>query len=117
MTMRLLIWTRDQGPLDTHFKDGDIFQVHPDDWEPGAKEIQRWLCVEIPDDPTLDPDELQSAEYATGPGGEPVVRRMRKYRFDYAPMLTPDELAAARDPMAEVPVIQGRYTKAHIVRK
>jgi hypothetical protein len=113
--MRLLVWIRDEGVLDTNFRDGDIFQSWPDEWTPGSKETQRWLAVQIPEG--LDPAELVTSEYAVGPGEEPVVRRMRKYRLDYAPRLTPEELEAAKDPNVDVPLIEGRYSLVDVVRK
>jgi hypothetical protein len=114
--MKLLVWTRDEGVLDGDFRDGDIFQVHPDEWEPGTKETQRWLVVQMADE-GLSHDELMASEYATGPGNDPVVRRMRKYRLDYAPKLSPEELEAAKDRSADVPPIAGRFTVRDIVRK
>ncbi len=114
--MKLMIWTRDEGFTDGEFRDGDIFQVWPDSWEPGAREKERFLVVQTPDF-AGDWNELVASEYTAGPGAEPVIRRMRKYRLDYAAKLDTDELAAARDPEAPVDPIVGRFTLADIARK
>lgn len=114
--MKLMLWARDEGFTDGEFRDGDIFQVFPDDWEPGAKEKQRFLIVQMPDF-TGDWSELVKSEYSVGGGGEPVLRRMRAYRVDYAPKLTPEELSAARDPVQTVEPITGRFTLSDIARK
>lgn len=115
--MQLMLWTRDEGNLDDQFRDGDIFQVHDDTWIPGTKELQRFLIVQMPDHPGSW-DELVASEYSPGAGGDPVIRRMRKYRVPYALVLDSDELAAARDRDVSVdPIGGGRFTLDHIVRK
>jgi hypothetical protein len=113
--MRLMLWARDEGFTDGEFRDGDIFQVHPDSWEPGTKELQRFLVVQMPDF-AGDNEELMKSEYAVGAGGEPVLRRMRAYRVDYATKLDPETLAAARDPQQSVPV-QTQFALSDIARK
>ena len=100
---------RDQG-------DGDVYRVNPDTWEPGALETKRWLIVQIPD-PGYDLAGLDEAEYSPGPGEAPVIRRKRKFRVDYAAKLTPEEIAAAKDPDVEVPIITDRFTINDVVRK
>lgn len=114
--MKLMLWTRDEGFTDGEFRDGDIFQVHPDTWEPGAKEKQRWLVVHVPDF-AGDWNELVKSEYTVGAGAEPVMRRMRAYRVDYASKLDPEELAAAKDPTVTVEPIVGRFSLSDIARK
>lgn len=114
--MFLTVWTKDEGITDQEFKDGDIFQVHDDDWTPGAREIERWLVVQVPNYGG-DWSELTASEYGVGPGNEGVVRRMRKYRLAYAPKLDPEELAAARDRDLPVQPITGRFDLTDIVRK
>ena len=115
--MKLMIYTRDEGITDDTFKDGDIFQIHDDSWEPWAKELQRWLVVQIAGSTGGNESELLSSEYSVGPNNEPLIRRMRKYRLNYAPKLTPEELAAARDRDTTVEVIISRFTHSDIVRK
>ena len=114
--MILSVWVRNEGITDGEFKDGDIFQAHPDTFVPEGNVLKRWLCVQTPDYGGSF-DELVAPEYGVGPGNEAVIRRMRKYRLDYAPKLTPDELTAARDPNVSVPLITGRFTLNDIVRK
>lgn len=114
--MKLMLWTRDEGFTDGEFRDGDIFQVQPDEWEPGAKEKQRFLIVQVPDF-AGDWEELVKSEYTTGPGAEPVVRRMRAYRVDWRSKMDPDEIAAAVDPQQTVEPIAGRFVLADIARK
>lgn len=114
--MKLSIWTRDEGFTDGEFRDGDIFQVHPDEWEPGAKEKQRFLVIGMPDF-AGDLSELVASEYGVGAGAEPEIRRMRKYRIDYAARLDPEELAAAKDPQQTVEPILGRFALSDIARK
>lgn len=114
--MKLMIWTKDEGFTDGEFRDGDIFQVWPDDWEPGNKEKQRFLIVQVPDF-VGDQTELIASEYAPGPGIEPIVRRMRKYRVDYASKLDPEELALVKDQNTVVEPIVGVFTLADIARK
>jgi hypothetical protein len=114
--MKLMLWTKDEGFTDGEFRDGDIFQVWPDSWEPGNKEKQRFLIVQMPDF-AGDQAELISSEYTVGAGAEPVIRRMRKYRVDYAAKLDPEELAAAKDPLQAVEPITDRFTLSDIARK
>lgn len=114
--MKLMLWTKDEGFTDGEFRDGDIFQVWPDEWEPGNKEKQRFLIVQMPDF-AGDQNELIASEYGVGPGAEPEVRRMRKYRIDYAAKLDPEELAAAKDQTVAVEPVVGRFTLADIARK
>lgn len=114
--MRLIVWTKDENITDDTFKDGDIWQVYPDSWIPGAMETKRWLVVQI-DDYVGSQEELVAPEYSVGPGNEAIIRRMRKYRLDYAPRLTPDELIAVKDSQADVPVVVGRFVTRDIVRK
>lgn len=114
--MKLMIWTRDEGITDDTFKDGDIFQVHEDTWVPGTLETQRWLVVKV-DDYFGEMGELESSEYTVGPQNEPILRRLRKYRLNYVPKLTPEELTAARDPNTDLPVVEDRFSMTDIVRK
>ena len=114
--MKLMLWARDEGFTDSEFRDGDIFQVYPDEWEPGTKEKQRFLIVQMPDF-AGDLEELVKSEYTVGAGAEPVMRRMRAYRVDYASKLDPEELAAAKDPLATVETIVGRFALSDIARK
>lgn len=115
--MKLQLYVGDEGFTDLDLRDGDIFAVHDDAWEPGAKERQRYLIVQVPDygGPW---DEMVKSEYMQGVGEEPVIRRMRAYRVDYAPRLDAEELAAARDRNVAVdPIAAGRFTLADIARK
>lgn len=114
--MYLMLYVGDEGFTDLDLRDGDIFAVHPDDWVPGNKEKQRYLVVQTPDY-TGPWDELVKSEYMQGPGEEPVIRRQRAYRVDYAPKLDAEELAAARDRNATVEPLIGRFTLADIARK
>lgn len=114
--MFLVLWVKDEGFTDGEFRDGDIFQVQPDDYVPGEKTKQRFLIVQVPDFPG-DWGELVASEYTTGPGDQPVVRRMRKYRVNYASKLDPDELAAAKDLTTAVEPITGVFDLADIARK
>lgn len=114
--MKLMLWTKDEGFTDGEFRDGDIFQVQPDEWEPGAKEKQRFLIVQMPDF-AGDMQELVTSEYAPGPGAEPIIRRMRKYRVDYAAKLDPEQLAAAKDSQTTVEPIVGVFGLSDIARK
>lgn len=114
--MKLMIWTRDEGFTDGEFRDGDIFQVWPDTWEPGAKEKQRFLVIQVPDF-AGDWNELVASEYGVGAGSEPEIRRMRKYRVDYAAKLDPEEVAAAKDALQTVEPIMGRFALSDIARK
>jgi len=115
--MRLMVYVNDEGITDDTFKDGDIFQVHDDSWEPGEKEKQRWLNVQIDGSTGADPDELVSPEYNVGPNNQPILRRMRKYRLNYAARLTPEQLIAARDRDVVTEVVIGVYTMGDIARK
>lgn len=115
--MRLMVYTRDEGITDDTFKDGDIFSLHDDLWVPGEKEKQRWLVVQIDGSTGANDEELLASEYSVGPNNEPLIRRMRKYRLNYAPKLTPEELVAARDRETPVEVIVDRFIFADIVRK
>jgi hypothetical protein len=114
--MKLMLWTKDEGFTDGEFRDGDIFQVHDDVWEPGSKEKQRFLIVQMPDF-AGDVAELEASEYATGPGAEPIIRRMRKYRVDYAAKLDPETLALAKDPNGTVEPVVGVFALSDIARK
>lgn len=114
--MKLMLWVKDEGFTDGEFRDGDIFQVHDDAWEPGAKDKQRFLVVQMPDF-AGNPDELIASEYGVGAGAEPEIRRMRKYRVDYAAKLDPEELVAAKDQTVTVETIVGRFTLSDIARK
>jgi len=114
--MKLMLWTKDEGFTDGEFRDGDIFQVWPDEWEPGNKEKQRFLIVQMPDY-AGDMLELVASEYATGPGEDPIIRRMRKYRIDYAAKLDPEQLAAAKDSQVAVETVVGVFALSDIARK
>lgn len=114
--MRLQLYVGTEGFTDDALRDGDIFAVQPDTWEPGAKEKQRYLVIQV-EDFNGDWAELSKSEYAPGPGEEPVIRRARAYRVDYAPKLDAEELAAARDRNVAVDPIVGRFTLADIARK
>jgi hypothetical protein len=114
--MKIMLYVGTEGFADSDFRDGDIFAVHPDSWEPGAKEKQRYLIVQTADY-AGDWAELVKSEYAPGPGAEPVIRRQRAYRVDYAPKLEAEELAAARNRTVSVEPITGRFTLADIARK
>ena len=114
--MKLMLYVGTEGFTDDALRDGDIFAVHPDTWEPGAKEKQRYLIVQV-EGFNGSWDELVKSEYAPGPGAEPVIRRARAYRVDYAPKLDAEELAAARDRNTAVEPIAGRFTLADIARK
>lgn len=114
--MHLMLYVGDEGFTDLDLRDGDIFAVRPDDWVPGAKEKQRYLIVQVPNYGGSW-DELVKSEYMQGPGDEPVIRRMRAYRVDYAPKLDADELIAARDRNVSVEPLVGRFTLADIARK
>jgi len=114
--VHLIIWVNDEGITDQEFKDGDIFQVKDDSFAPGSMETKRWLVVKMED--YAGPwDELVSSEFGVGAGNDGVVRRMRKYRLNYAPKLTPEELIAAKDRDTHVDIITDRYTLTDIVRK
>lgn len=115
--MRLMVYTRNEGITDDTFKDGDIFAIRADDWEPGEKEKQRWLCVQIDGSPGASESELISSEYTVGPDNAPIIRHMRKYRLNYAPKLTPEQLADARDRDTPVDVLVGVFTHEDIARK
>jgi len=114
--MRLQVWTQNQGITDEDFKDGDIYKVRPWDWTPGDLETKRWLVVEMPEY-MGSWEELIKSEYTVGADNQPVIRMMRKYRLNYAPKLTPEELALARDPNADCPIITDRFTLDDIIRK
>lgn len=117
---RILVWTRDQGITDDMFKDGDIFKVYADDETPGTQETKRWLCVEVEEivGVAVNWEDLVAPEMAVSSGSEPAsYRRVRKYRLEYASKLTPEELASARDPEADLQPITGRFTVSDIVRK
>lgn len=114
--MKLLIWTKNEGNLDTQFRDGDILFVKPDAHEFGGDELAKFLAVQMPDHPG-DWEELVASEYGLGAGGEPEVRKMRKYRVPYAQVVDPDLLAQIKDPSVQVPVIADLFTLEHIVRK
>lgn len=114
--MKLQLYVGTEGFTDDALRDGDIFAVHDDAWEPGIKEKQRYLVVQC-EDFSGSWDELVKSEYAPGPGAEPVIRRARAYRVDYAPKLDAEELAAARDRTVAVDPIVGRFTLADIARK
>ena len=114
--MKLMLYVGTEGFTDTDLRDGDVFAVHTDDWEPGAKEKQRFLIVQTADY-AGDWGELMKSEYAQGPGAEPVIRRQRAYRVDYAPKLDADELAAARDRTVAVEPIVGRFSLGDVARK
>lgn len=114
--MHLMLYVGDEGFTDLDLRDGDIFSVQPDDWVPGAKEKQRYLIVKMPD--YSGPwQELVKSEYMQGPGEEPLIRRMRAYRVDYAPKLDADELTAVRDRSVAVEPIVGRFSVVDIARK
>lgn len=115
--MRLQLYAGTEGFKDTDLRDGDIFAVHPNTWTPGAQEAKRFLVVEVEDFDEETARELVKSDYAPGDGDEPVIRRQRAYRIDYAPKLTPEELAAARDKEVASPVITGRFSLADIARK
>lgn len=114
--MKLMLYVGDEGFADDQLRDGDVFSVNPDTWEPGNKEKQRFLVVQVPDH-TGSWDELAAPEYAPGPGAEPIVRRMRKYRVDYASKLDSETLAQVRDKAVAVEPIVGLFTLADIARK
>src|SRR5687768_11077848 len=107
--MRLMIWIGDEGPTDLDLKDGDVWQVQPDSWEPGALEAKKWLIVQT-SEYGGDQTELVQPEYAIGASPrQPVQRHARKYCVKYWEKLIPEEIAAARDPEVSVPVMVGRF--------
>ena len=114
--MQLMLWVRDEGFTDGDFRDGDIFQVWDDAWIPGNLEKARFLVIQVPNYGG-DQNELVASEYAPGPGADPVIRRMRKYRVDYAPKLDTETLAAVKDIESMVEPITGVFTLADISRK
>ena len=115
--MRLMLWVGDEGPTDLDLKDGDIWAVRPDTWEPGALELKRWLVIQT-EDYLGDQGELVLPEYTTGPAPEaPAVRHARKYKVNYWERLTPQELAAVRDREVSVPIVADRFSLFDIVRK
>lgn len=115
--MRLQLYAGTEGFKDTDLRDGDIFAVHPNTWVPGETEAKRFLVVEVEDFDEETARELVKSDYAPGDGEDPVIRRQRAYRLDYAPKLTPEELALARDKNLASPVIVGRFSTADIARK
>lgn len=115
--MRLMLWVGDEGPTDLDLKDGDIWRVYPNTWEPGGMELKRWLIVELPEYGGQQ-TELVASEYAVGSSLDtPQLRLMRKYFIPYWQKLTPEELAAARDREVSVPVITDKFTLLDICRK
>ena len=115
--MRIMIWIGDEGPTDLDLKDGDLWAIYSNSWEPGAEELKRWLIVQI-EEYGGDQSELTKPEYAVGASiEEPVVRCMRKYWIDYAAKLTPKETADVRNKEIAVPVLTGRFGLADIIRK
>lgn len=114
--MILMLQTRTEGVTDDVFKDGDIVRALDDSYVPGTKELMRFFLVKVPDLQTSFA-ELESSEYTVGPMNEPILRRMRKYRVDYATKLTAEELASVKDINVSVPVMEGRFTLEDIIRK
>lgn len=115
--MRLKIYINDEGITDDTFKDGDIFSIHDDTWEPGEKDKKRFLCVQIDGSTGGSENELLSSEFTVGPDNTPIIRRLRKYRLHYAPKLTPEELEAVRDREATVELMTGVFSQSDLVRK
>ena len=113
--MRLMLWVGDEGPTDLDLKDGDIWAVQPDSWEPGALELKRWFVIQLPEYGG-DQTELVKPEYTVG-AESPVQRHARKYHVNYWVRLVPEEIAAVRDPEVSVPVMAGRFDLFDIVRK
>lgn len=117
--MFIVLWTRDEGFRDDEFRDGDIFLTFPDDWVPGAREKQRFLIIHVaqPWDPSTDA-ELTKSEYATGAGGEPVLRRQRAYRVDWRTKVDPDLIGDIVNPNATVEPIVNLFSYSNdIARK
>lgn len=115
--MRLVIWIGDEGPTDLDMKDGDIFAVHPNSWEPGTLETQRWLVIEM-EEYGGDQNELTQPEFTTGPSPqEPVQRHARKYKINYWEKFTPQELADIRDRDTHFPISTGKFSLVDILRK
>lgn len=115
--MRVMIYVGNEGPTDLDFKDGDIFAVYPNSWEPGAEELKRFFVVEM-SEYGGDQQELVSTEYALGPSpDQPQICHMRKYYIDYPTKLTAAELESVRDRETSVPVMSGRFILDDINRK
>lgn len=115
--MRLMLWVGDEGPTDLDLKDGDIWNVYPDSWQPGNEELKRFLVVQTSEYGGQQA-ELTEPEYAVGPSPEqPVTRHMRKYFMPYWEKLTPNELAVVRDREQSFPVVTGKFTLQDIIRK
>lgn len=103
--MLLWIWPRNDGTglLDEEFRDGDVFQVKDDSFEPsiGTQERKSWLIVKIPDPPNKVRvmEDLGRSEYAQGPAGsEPIVRRARIYAVNWRTKFTLEQQAIVADP-------------------
>lgn len=114
--MIVLIQVRDEGITDDDLRADDVYAIYPDDYVPGARELQRWLVVKMPEYPG-NADDFVTSEYAPGPGNEPVVRRKRKYRVDWKAKLTAEEIASVLDINATVPIVVGKFTPNDFVRK
>lgn len=113
--MLVYIWTRDDGITDQDFFDGDVFLIFDDTHVPGAQEEKSWLIAKVPDYPFKD--ELVSSEYAQGPGIDPVIRRQRKYRVDWRPKFTPEEVIVIEDATQTLGVVEGKFNVSDITRK
>jgi len=121
--MLVYIWTRNDGSgiLDDEFRDGDIFMVKPDTWEVnvGEQEKKSWLIVKMPDPPNMSAvmEGLVESEYAIGADGFPVVTRARKYRVDWRPKFTAEEVAIIVDATQTLGVVYDRFTVVDCNRK
>lgn len=115
--MRLMCWKQNEGPTDAEFKRGDIFQVHPNTWTPGTEETRVWLVVEVPNYGG-DLNELVAGDFTVGSSPEEVVPlHLRKYYIDFDAVLNAGEKDKWLDPKTQAPIITGRFTLDHILRR
>jgi len=121
--MLLQLYVRNDGISDEDLRDGDIFATKTDAGEAilGDQEKKSYLFVKLPD-PANVADlllELVKSEYAPGPGEFNEIRRMRKYRVDWRPKFTSEEIAIIEDAtqIFGTGVVENRFTIGDVSRK
>jgi len=87
--MLVWIWTRNDGTgiLDDEFRDGDIFMVKEDSFEPSIGEMSKkaYLIAKMPDPPNKAAvmEGLVQEEWEPDSSGGTRIKRQRKYKINW----------------------------------
>ena len=121
--MLVWIWTRNDGTgiLDDEFRDGDIFMVKEDSFEPSIGEMSKkaYLIAKMPDPPNKAAvmEGLVQEEWEPDSSGGTRIKRQRKYKINWREKFDAEEAEIVRDPLQTLGIVADRFTVADCIRK